>query len=95
MTAADEDGGTAAWAALHRPPACGARLRGGGTCQRRIEIGRRRCLQHGGGPRTGAPVGNQNALKHGAYTKPALARRRAIGAFVRDCLRTLREIEKG
>ena len=41
----------------------------------------------------GAPKGSRNALKHGAFTREALAERRAINDFIRACLRTLREIE--
>ncbi len=38
---------------------------------------------------------NRNALKHGVDTAEAIARRRAISAFIRDCWRTIREIERG
>jgi glucans biosynthesis protein len=74
---------------------CGARLREGGLCARPPLPGKRRCRRHGGGPRSGAPRGNRNALKHGAFTAEAIARRRAISAFFRDCWRTIREIERG
>jgi hypothetical protein len=33
---------------------------------------------HGGAPGSGAPRGNQNALKHGVYTRKALEERRAV-----------------
>src|SRR5262245_59800561 len=36
-----------------------------------------RCRMHGG-KSTGAPKGNQNALKHGRYTRQAIASRREI-----------------
>ena len=41
-----------------------------------------RCRMHGG-PSTGAPKGNKNALKHGRYTAEAVARRREVAAIVR------------
>jgi hypothetical protein len=36
-----------------------------------------------GGKSTGAPKGNQNALKHGRYTAEAISDRRAISALIR------------
>ena len=42
------------------------------------------------GPVTGAPKGNQNALKHGRYTAKALDDRREIAAL----LRAIRELAK-
>jgi uncharacterized protein YjcR len=36
-----------------------------------------------GGPSSGAPKGNKNALKHGRYTAEAIARRRYISALLR------------
>ena len=74
---------------------CGARLRGGGLCPRPPAAGKRRCRRHGGVPNWGAPAGNRNAHKHGAFTAEAIARRRAISALLRDCWRTIREIERG
>src|SRR5262245_41198614 len=61
-----------------RPPAapterCGARLRDGALCARAPVEGRRRCRSHGCAPRTGAPKGNSNALKHGRFTAAAIA----------------------
>jgi glucans biosynthesis protein len=41
---------------------------------------------HGGAPGSGAPNGNQNALKHGMYTREALEERRSV----RDLLRQAR-----
>ena len=73
---------------------CGARLRDGGLCPRSPTAGRRRCRCHGGGANWGAPAGNRNALKHGAFTAAAIAERRAISGFLRDCWRTIREIER-
>ncbi len=74
---------------------CGARLRGGGLCPRPPAAGKRRCRRHGGVSNWGAPAGNRNALRHGAFTADAIARRRTISAFLRDCWRTIREFERG
>ena len=48
-----------------------------------------RCRMHGG-TSPGAPEGNQNAFKHGRYTKEEIARRRQI----RELLREMRELAK-
>ncbi|HZF34083.1 MAG TPA: hypothetical protein VE914_09795 [Candidatus Angelobacter sp.] len=74
---------------------CGARLRGGGLCPRPPAAGKRRCRRHGGVRNWGAPAGNRHALKHGAFTAEAMARRRSVSAFLRDCWRTIRQIERG
>jgi uncharacterized protein YjcR len=39
---------------------------------------------HGGAPRSGAPRGNQNALKHGAFTREAKAERRRVQELLRQ-----------
>jgi uncharacterized protein YjcR len=40
---------------------------------------------HGGAEGSGAPEGNQNALRHGRYTAEAIARRREVAALLRAC----------
>ena len=44
--------------------------------------GKRSCRMHGGAPGSGAPRGNKNALKQGAYTREAIERRRGIREFI-------------
>jgi len=46
---------------------------------------------HGGAKGSGAPKGNQNALKHGAYTKEELQRRAEIYNFIRKARKMLKE----
>ena len=41
-----------------------------------------RCRMHGG-LSPGAPKGNQNALKHGGFTKEAIRRRSQLAALIR------------
>ena len=48
---------------------------------------------HGGAPGSGAPKGNKNALKHGLYTKEAIAEQRALREFMREARLKLEEIE--
>lgn len=47
---------------------------------------------HGGAKGSGAPLGNQNALKHGAYTREALERRAQMRALVREARKVLKEL---
>ena len=44
---------------------CGAKTRKGTPCQSPAVNGNRRCRMHGGAKGLGAPLGNQNAFKHG------------------------------
>jgi hypothetical protein len=49
---------------------------------------------HGGAADSGAPLGNQNALKHGRFTREAIAHRRAIRQLLRQANATLAQIAK-
>ena len=53
-------------------PRCGAKTRKGTPCLAPAVKGKKRCRMHGGAKGSGAPMGNQNALKHGMYTKESL-----------------------
>jgi uncharacterized protein YjcR len=48
---------------------------------------------HGGASGSGAPRGNQNALKHGLYTRFAIEERRQLQALMRKSRRFIQEIE--
>ena len=52
---------------MHQAPRCGAKTRSKKPCQSPA-MPNGRCRMHGG-PSPGAPSGNQNALKHGRYSK--------------------------
>ena len=75
-------------ASMFASPRCGAKTRAGGSCRSPSVHGKRRCRMHGGAPGSGAPRGNQNARKHGRYTREAFAQRKQIG----DLLRQTREL---
>jgi uncharacterized protein YjcR len=47
---------------------------------------------HGGATGSGAPKGNQNALKHGLYTAEAKAMRRHVRALTRRSKELFEEI---
>jgi uncharacterized protein YjcR len=73
-------------------PRCGAKTRAGTPCRSPAVGGKRRCRMHGGAPGSGAPRGNQNALKHGHYTRDAIAERRRMQELLRQSRKLLRDI---
>jgi glucans biosynthesis protein len=48
---------------------------------------------HGGAPGSGAPRGNKNAVKHGLYTREAIAQRRQLTELMQQSRKLLSEIE--
>jgi glucans biosynthesis protein len=48
---------------------------------------------HGGAPGSGAPRGNKNAIKHGLYTREAIAQRRQLAELMRQSRKLLLKIE--
>ena len=50
-------------------PRCGAKTRSGTPCRSPAVRGKKRCRMHGGAKGSGAPIGNQNALRHGRYAR--------------------------
>ena len=65
---------------------CLAKTRKGTECQSPAVKGKQRCRMHGG-TNPGAPLGNQNARKHGGYsakTKAAVNYLKAIAKIVRE-----------
>ncbi len=67
---------------LASAPRCLAKTRKGTPCQSPAVRGKRRCRMHGG-TNPGAPRGNTNAWKHGAYSahiNAALKRLEALKA---------------
>jgi hypothetical protein len=44
---------------------------------------------HGGAAGSGAPKGNQNALKSGRFTRRAIERRRRLGTLMREARKSL------
>jgi uncharacterized protein YjcR len=48
---------------------------------------------HGGAPGSGAPRGNKNAVKHGLYTREAIAQRRQLAELMRQSRELLSKIE--
>jgi hypothetical protein len=77
---------------MHRPnthamlasPRCGAKTRSGAPCMAPAVSGKARCRLHGGAAGSGAPRGDKNALKHGAYTRERIQERRQTRDFLRQ-----------
>jgi hypothetical protein len=65
-------------------PRCGAKTRSGEPCLAPAVRGKKRCRMHGGAQGSGAPPGNTNALKHGHFTRDAIAERRSIQSLLRE-----------
>ena len=72
---------------------CGAKTRSGKPCRVPAVGGKKRCRMHGGAPGSGAPRGNQNALKHGLYRKAVIEERSQLRAFLRKSQKLLQDIE--
>lgn len=71
-----------------------AGTRRGSPCRAPIVAGKTRCRVHGGVEQSGTPAGNQNALKHGRFTREARTERKALLALIREASETLTRIEK-
>ena len=74
-------------------PRCGAQTRSGAACRSPAVHGKKRCRMHGNAPRSGAPGANQNARKHGLFTRDAIAERRQIQALLGETRRMLEEMK--
>jgi glucans biosynthesis protein len=48
---------------------------------------------HGGAKGSDAPIGNQNAFKHGHYTKQAIEERKKLRQLIREAERLIEEID--
>lgn len=72
---------------------CGAKTRAGTPCKSPAVQGKKRCRMHGGAPGSGAPRDNKNAVKHGLYTREAIAQRRQLRELMRQSRKLLSEIE--
>jgi uncharacterized protein YjcR len=72
---------------------CGAKTRPGGACRSPAVHGNKRCRMHGGAQGSGAPKANQNARKHGLFTRNAIAERKQIQALLGQARKLLAEMK--
>jgi hypothetical protein len=68
-----------------RAPRCGARTRAGNACLSPAVHDKKRCRMHGGARGSGAPMGSQNALKHGFNSKSEIEHRFLIKTLIKEC----------
>jgi hypothetical protein len=74
-------------------PRCGAKTRSGRPCMSPAVIGKKRCRMHEGAVGSGAPRGNQNALKSGFFTRQGIEERKQLRVLLRNAQKFLSEIE--
>ena len=72
---------------------CRARTRSGRPCMAPAVAGKKRCRMHGGAAGSGAPKGDQNALKSGLFTREAIEERKQLRALIRKSRKFISEIE--
>ncbi|HWM30660.1 MAG TPA: HGGxSTG domain-containing protein [Methyloceanibacter sp.] len=77
---------------MRSSPRCGAKTRRGTPCQSPAVFGKGRCRMHGGALGSGAPKGNNNAFKHGAYTKEARAQRALLRRLMKEANNLVRDL---
>lgn len=80
--------------AMFLTPRCGAKTRSGAACKSPAVQGKKRCRMHGGAPGSGAPRGNRNAVKHGLYTRDAIAQRRQVSQLIKQSRELVSKIER-
>ncbi|WP_370632315.1 HGGxSTG domain-containing protein [Erythrobacter sp. SCSIO 43205] len=65
---------------MRESPRCNVKTREGTPCRSPAVSGKKCCRMHGGAKGSGAPLGNQNVLKHCEFTREAKAfRKRVLG----------------
>lgn len=74
-------------------PRCGAKTRTSGACRSPAVHGKKRCRMHGGAQGSGAPMANQNAHKHGLFTRGAIEERRRIQTLLGEARKLLEEMK--
>ncbi len=74
-------------------PRCGAKIRSGGLCRSPAVRGKKRCRMHGGAPGSGAPMANQNARKHGLFTKETIVERKQVQALLGEARKLLQAMK--
>ena len=74
-------------------PRCGAKTRSDGACRSPAVNGSKRCRMHGGASGSGAPRANQNARKHGLFTRDAITERRQIQVLLGEARKLMEEMK--
>jgi hypothetical protein len=77
---------------MRASPRCGAKTRATGACRSPAVHGKERCRMHGGAEGSGAPTANQNARRHGLFTRDAIEERKEIRALLGEARKLLEEM---
>ena len=72
---------------------CGAKTRSGDACRSPAVHGKKRCRMHGCAQGSGAPKANENARKHGLFTRDAIAERKRIQTLLGEARKLLEEMK--
>jgi hypothetical protein len=72
---------------------CGAQTRSGTPCRSPAVADKKRCRMHGGAAGSGAPKHNQNALKHGLFTRQARKEHKQMQELLRASRKMLQTIK--
>ena len=80
---------------MQESPRCGTKTRAGTPCKSPAVVGKKRCRMHGGAKGSGAPKGNSNALKHGAYTAAEVEKRKEFQDRFRQLMERSDELIDG
>ena len=78
--------------AMRASPRCGATTRKGTPCQAPAVSGKSRCRMHGGARGSGAPNGNQNAFKHGQFSRDTVEWKAHVAKLIREGRKLIEEI---
>ena len=78
---------------LASAPRCGAKTRKGVPCESPAVKGKSRCRMHGG-KGSGAPLGNNNALRTGLHTQAMLSSTRRVNAILKTSRLILRRFPR-
>ena len=77
--------------AMHHSPRCGAKSKRTGLPCKAPAMKNGRCRMHGG-KSPGAPKGNSNALKHGAYTREVKELRKIVKNLIKISKESVQEM---
>lgn len=68
---------------------CGAKTRSSLPCKAPAMRFKKRCRMHGGSIGSGAPIGNQNAFKHGFSTIKSKSLQKQVNQLFKSCKKLL------
>ena len=77
---------------MRASPRCGAKTRKGTPCEAPAVSGKSRCRMHGGAAGSGAPRGNQNAFKHGQFSRENLEWQAHVRKLLHDGRKLIEDI---